>query len=142
MVAVAGAVAGCGGSSENAKFGKAFGPVNAELRAVMTSVGQTVAARPSDTQMASAFSRFATQLATVRAHIDALKPPSSLRTLTGTLSAAVGRLTADMRAIGSAAVAHRPEEARAATVALVRDSQAAEGAVREIGRKTGTKVTP
>jgi hypothetical protein len=139
---VAGVLAGCGGSDENAKFGKAFQPVNLELRTVMTSVGQAVAARPTDTQMASDFARFATRLGTVKAHIDALKPPASLRKLVGSLSTTVGRLGADMRFIAAAARTHKPEAARAATVALVRDSQAAEGAGREIARKTGIKVTP
>jgi len=142
VLAVAGVVAGCGGSDENAKFGKAFGPVSVELRTVMTSVGQAVAARPTDTQMASEFAGFATRLATIKAHVDALKPPSSLRTLVRSLSAAVGRLSADMRFIAAAARSHQPAAARAATVALVRDSQAASGAGRAIARKTGTKVTP
>jgi hypothetical protein len=139
---VAGLLGGCGGSDENAKFGKAFQPVNVELRTVMTSVGQAVAARPTDTQMASAFTRFATRLGTVKAHIDALKPPASLRTLVRSLSAAAGRLSADMRFIAVAARSHRPDAARAATVALVRDAQAALAAGTAIARKTGIKATP
>ena len=82
------------------------------------------------------------RLAAIKARIDALKPPGSLRSTIRALSVAVGRLAADMRSIAAAARAHRPDLARSATVALVRDSQAAGAARREIARKTGTKVTP
>jgi hypothetical protein len=137
-------LAGCGGSGDGARFGKDFKPINDDLLALGAAVGQTVsgAAKTPDAVLARAFSAFATRLGTIKSRIDALKPPDNLKSQTTRLSGAVGRLTADLRAIAAAARAHKPAAAREGAIALVRDSKAEGLARREIARKTGAKVTP
>jgi len=142
LLLVAALVAGCGGSDGTKQFGKRFEPVNEQLLTLVSSVGQAVAARPSDKALAAEFNGFASRFLVIKARVDGLKPPDKLRSQTHALSAAVGHLAGDMRTIAAASGAHRPDLARAATVSLVRDSQAAGAARREIARKTGTKVNP
>jgi hypothetical protein len=137
-------VAGCGGSGNSAQFAKDFKPINDDLLALGAAVGQAVngAARTPDTMLAGEFGGFASRLEGIKTRIDALKPPDKLKPATGRLSAAVGRLIADLKAIAVAALRHKPADARAGAVALVRDSQAAGAARREIARQTGAKVSP
>ena len=78
----------------------------------------------------------------IKADVAALDPPGELKSQTRALSAGVNRLDADLRAIGTAARTKNPPAARAATVALLRDSQSAGDARRALARKTGARVGP
>jgi outer membrane murein-binding lipoprotein Lpp len=135
-------IAGCGGSDKKDAFSRDFKPVNDQLVAVASSVGQAVASPVPDAVMAGEFQGFATQLQDVKRRIDSLHPPGDLSAQTAALSAAVGRLTADLRAISLAAKNHNPAATRAATQALVSHSQAAGNARRALARKTGANVGP
>jgi outer membrane murein-binding lipoprotein Lpp len=137
-------LAGCGGSGNSAQFNKDFKPINDELLNLGAAVGQAVsgAAKTPDTVLAGEFLGFASRLKGIKARLDALKPPDKLKSQEQRLSAALGRLTADLEAIAVAAQNHKPADARAGAVALVRDSRAEGAARREIARKTGAKVSP
>jgi len=143
-ILIAGALLGGCGTDKKEQFSKDFKPVNDQLLALGGAVGQAVnsAATTPDAVLAGEFLGFATRLRDIRGRVDDLDPPDDLKTQTKRLSAAVFRLEADVRAIGAAARAHKPEAARAATVALLRDSQSAGDARRTLARKTGATVGP
>jgi outer membrane murein-binding lipoprotein Lpp len=136
-------VAGCGSNSKS-QFSSDFKPINDELLQLGSAVGQAVnnAAKTPDAVLAGEFLGFASRLQAIKDRIDKLKPPDDLKSDTKALADAGGRLVADLRAIGTAARNHQPAAARAATVSLVHDSQAAATARRALARKTGAKVNP
>lgn len=136
-------VSGCG-SDKKAQFGKDFKPVNDELLALGSAVGQALGAadKTPDAILAGEFLGFASRMQRIKADVAALDPPGELKSQTRALSAGVNRLDADLRAIGTAARTKNPPAARAATVALLRDSQSAGDARRALARKTGARVGP
>jgi outer membrane murein-binding lipoprotein Lpp len=135
-------IAGCGGTDKTAEFKKDFKPVNAQILVLGTEVAQAVntARGTPDAALATRFLGFASRLRAIRARVDKLDPPDKLKSPTRALSAGLGRLVADLQQIGTAAREHKPNVARAAAGALVRDSQAARDARRELARETGAKL--
>ena len=134
---------GCG-TDKRQDFKDDFKPINDRLLALGTSVGQAVsdAANKPDLVLAGQFTEFAAQLRSLRGRVDDLDAPDDLKTQTRALSQGLTRLTSDLRNIANAARDHDAKAARAATVALVRDSQTAGDARRALARKTGARVGP
>jgi outer membrane murein-binding lipoprotein Lpp len=135
-------LAGCGGTDKGKEFSKDFKPVNDQLLVLGTAVGQAVrtAKGTPDTVLATEFTGFASRLRAIKARIAKLDPPDKLKSQTDALSSSVDRLIADLQGIGTAARDHKPSDARAAAVALVRDSQTARTARRALARETGAKL--
>jgi hypothetical protein len=136
-------VAGCG-EDEKEKFSEDFKPLNDRFLQLGGQVGQALKAAPQtpDRVLAGAFLEFGDRVEQVEEGLDELEPPDELRDELLRLQVATGKLVKDLRAIGTAARENKPAAARAATEALVRDSQAAGDARRVLARKTGARVEP
>jgi outer membrane murein-binding lipoprotein Lpp len=143
LLLAAALLAGCG-SSKTDDFKSDFKPINDRLLSLGNSVGSAVgsAANKPDLVLAGQFTEFAAQLRSIRGRVDNLDPPDDDKTKVRTLSTALDRLTSDLREIANAARDHNAKAARAATVALVRDSQSAGDARRALARATGARVGP
>jgi outer membrane murein-binding lipoprotein Lpp len=137
-------VAGCGGSDKKDRFAKDFKPVNAQLVALGSDVGQALqnASSSSDQALAQSFQGFVVRLQGIKGRIEKLDPPSDLKSQVTVLSSSVSRLIVDLGGIVAAARAHDPSAGRAATAALVRDAPAAGDARRLLARKTGAPAGP
>ena len=137
-------IAGCGGSSKESKFKDGFKRVNTELVTLGQDVGTAVngARGTPDTVLARQFNGFAARLRAIKGRIADLDPPDNLKSKRDALSSAVDKLIADLQAIGTAATNHKPDDARLAATALVRDSQPAAEARRALARETGAKPNP
>jgi hypothetical protein len=138
-------LAGCGGGSDdNDKFAKSYEPVNDQLLALGSRVGQALqnAKSTSDPMLAGEFSGFATQMRAIGRRIDALHPPSDLRAKVDSLATATAKLEADLRAIAHAATVHDVVAARESAQALVRDSAPERTARRALAKETGAKAGP
>src|SRR2546423_2869098 len=136
--------AGCGGSDKKDEFAKGFKPVNAQLVALGSNVGQALqnASSSSDQALARSFLGFVVRLQAIKGRIDKLDPPSDLKSQVTVLSSSVSRLIVDLGGIAAAARTHDPRAGRAATAALARDPPAARDARRALARKTGAPARP
>jgi outer membrane murein-binding lipoprotein Lpp len=137
-------IAGCGGSDKEGKFKDGFKRVNAELVTLGQDVGTAVngARGTPDVELARQFNRFAARLRAIKGRIAKLDPSDKLKSKRDALSSAVDKLIVDLQAIGTAASSHKPDAARLAATALVRDSQPAAEARRALARETGAKPNP
>lgn len=144
LLLAAALVAGCGGSGKKDAFRTDFKPIDGQLVALGSSVGQTLqnASRTNDAALARAFTGFVVHLQGIKARIDKLDPPSGLAQQVRVLSSSVSRLIVDLGGIAAAARAHDATAERAATAALVRDSPAVGDSRRALARKTGLPPGP
>jgi outer membrane murein-binding lipoprotein Lpp len=140
-------VAGCGGEDQQDKkdqFARDFKPVNEQIlllggqvREALTQAGTT-----PDRVLGRVFRGFETQVQEAKAALDELEPPDDLRDEQRALSTALGKLVADLRGIHTAIAAKDPAATRRATAALIRDSEPAGNARRDLAEKTGARVAP
>jgi outer membrane murein-binding lipoprotein Lpp len=137
-------VAACGGSDKKDEFAKGFKPVNAQIVALGSDVGQALqnASTTADQALARSFLGFVVRLEAIKGRIDKLDPPSDLKSQVAVLSSSVSRMVVDLGGIAAAARAHDPSARRAAIAALIGDSPAAGDARRLLARKTGAPAGP
>jgi hypothetical protein len=138
------AAAGCVGSDEDAAFKKDFKPINAQIVALGSEVGQTLqnASRSNDREVGRKFLGFVPRLQAIKRRVDALDPPADLKPQVKRLSAAASRLIVDLGGIALAARSHGKRAYQTAVDALFRDSPAIANARRAIAKATGIPANP
>jgi outer membrane murein-binding lipoprotein Lpp len=96
-------VAGCGGSGKKDGFTKDFKPVNAQLVALGSNVGQALqnASSSSDQALARSFLGFVVRLQGIKGRIEKLDPPADLKPQVAVLSSSVSRLIVDLGGIAA-----------------------------------------
>ena len=131
-------LAGCGGDEKN-DFAEDWKPVNEQLLALDTQITQALvrAEGTPDDVLAGIFLGFSTRLQDAKRRVDELDPPADLSRQTTAVSRTTGAVVTDLRAIGTAARTHKPQAARTATEALVRDLRTARSSRQALDRKTG-----
>jgi hypothetical protein len=144
LVAVAVAIAGCGGSSssdQTAKFKKSYAAVSNHLRQTSQAIGSAIQQAPgqTDAQLATTFHGLASRWQSQVSELETLHPPSNLQTVFNTLTSAATRTESDLTAIASAAETHGVAAAKQASASLVTDILAAKAASTTITNKLGIK---
>ena len=141
VVAVVGALAGCGGSDDTATFKSGYNAV----RAPLNQTGQAIAAeisqasKQTDAQVSASFRSLALRFQSQLAQLKALKPPSSVANQWKDVTAAATRLDSDLSAIGAAAGAHNSSATQQAAARLAADASALTQAINPIKQKLGLK---
>ena len=141
IVAVVGALAGCGGSDDTAKFKSGYnalrGPLNQTGQAIAAEITQ--ASKQTDAQISASFRSLAVRFQSQLSQLKALKPPSSVASQWKNVTAAASRLDSDLNAIASAAGAHSSSATQQAAARLAADASALTQAINPIKQKLGLK---
>jgi hypothetical protein len=139
------ALGACGGSS-TADFKKDYKAIDADLGAVGNDLGKAIqgAKNTTDVKLATQFAGLADRSTKVIKRLDALKPPSKVKSDVKNLSAALSKVSGDMRDIAAGLrepVATDAQHARItqATIRLLQDSTTVKSAAQAVRTKEGIK---
>lgn len=141
VVAVVGALSGCGGSDDTAKFKSGYnavrGPLNQTGQAIAQEISQ--ASKQTDAQVSASFHGLALRFQSQLSQLKALKPPSSVTAQWKKVTDAASRLDSDLSAIASAAGAHNSSATQQAATSLAADASALTQAINPVKQKLGLK---
>lgn len=140
VLAVALAIAACGGSSSSghsASFKTGYASARSQLRQSSQAIGVAIqrAGSQSDGQIRSTFGGLASRWQTELSQLETLKPPSSVSAEFNTLTGAASRVESDLNAVISAAATHSYSAAQQAGASMVQDITTARQADAAISQK-------
>ena len=130
----------CGGKS-TADFKKDYKAIDADLGHIGNDLGRAIqgAKNTTDVKLATQFDGLADRSTKVIKRLDALKPPSKVKSDVKTLSTAFSRVSGDMRDIAAGLRKHSATEAKQATITLLQDSTTVKAAAQAVRTKEGIK---
>jgi len=130
-------LSGCG-EDEAETFAKDYRPLNKQILALGSDVGETVngASGKSDEAIEKEFGSLAQQTGELQQQVDELEPPEDLQPPTDQLGEAMDDAQDALRDIEAAAGKSDPAAAREATIQLVRSSEDLREARRTLERAT------
>jgi hypothetical protein len=141
MLALAATAAPAGAATPSLKA--QFGPVNTQIKKIGTDIGTAIngAAKATDVQLAKSFAGLAQRAAASAGKVGKLEGATGANQITQReLQLALAKGAIDLAHISTAAGAHNANAARAATIALVKDSKPIVQARTKLAKALGVPV--
>jgi hypothetical protein len=117
-----------------------FAPLNAQIKKIGVDIGTSIngASKATDVQLAKSFSGLAQRAAASSGNVGKLKGAKGANLITlRTLQLALAKGAIDLARIATAAVTHNAANARAATIALIKDSPPITAARSKLAKALG-----
>jgi len=141
MLALAATAAPAGAATPSLKA--QFAPLNTQIKKIGTDIGTSInsAAKATDVQLAKSFAGLAQRAAASAGKVGKLKGATGANQITQReLQLALAKGAIDLARISTAAGAHNANAARAATIALVKDSKPIVQARTKLAKALGVPV--
>jgi hypothetical protein len=138
MVALVARAAPAGAATPSLKA--QFAPVNLQIKKIGRDIGTSItgANKQTDVQLAKAFAALAQRAAASAGKVGKLEGATGANAITQrTLQLALARGAIDLARIATAAAAHSAKDAKAATIALIKDSPPITAARTKLAKALG-----